>query len=96
MITGWEQPSPSKKTAQKRNATQITGSPTATAEVSPVNSQKAVSQDTVKPEPPRMPESVRQVEASLRPIDEKSDKGKFGLAPRQVTRISRRKCEAVD
>lgn len=84
VITGWKQPSPSKKTAQKRSATQITGSSTATAEVSPVNNQGAASQDAVKPEQAPMPRSVREVEASLRPIDEKSDKGKFGLAPRQV------------
>ncbi|TKA58021.1 hypothetical protein B0A53_00423 [Rhodotorula sp. CCFEE 5036] len=78
VITGWKQPSPSKKTAQKRSATQITGSSTATAEVSPVNNQGAASQDAVKPEQPPMPRSVREVEASLRPIDEKSDKGNFG------------------
>lgn len=85
VITGWEQPTPSKKPAEKRNANEITGSPT--AKVSTSNSHKEASGDAVKPEQPPMPKSVRQVEASLRPIDERSDKGKFGLAPRQVLHL---------
>lgn len=78
VITRWEDPSPAqlaKKSSLKRNANEIDASESSTKNASASNGKKKADQDAVDSDRLPAPESVRKVEANLRLIDEKSDKG---------------------
>ena len=72
VTTGWEDASPSEKSSQKRNVKKI-----ATAKSPTKRATKASASDSHT-------EEIHDNGTGLRPIDEKSDKGQFALAPRQV------------
>lgn len=80
VITGWEDPEPPKKTPRKRNADELDIVQSTKASASGSN-RKEGSQDAMDVEPHVVPECVRKVNNSLRPIDEMADKGQFGLSP---------------
>lgn len=82
VITGWEDARPSQKSSQKTLAKKITTSESPTK--SPTKDASASDSDA------EQSQGANNEADDLRPIDEKSDKGQFALAPRQVPCNSRR------
>lgn len=81
VITGWEDPEPPKKTSRKRNADELGKVQSTKASASGSSGNKEAGPDSMDIEPHVVPECIRKVKSSLRPIDEQADKGQFGLSP---------------
>lgn len=81
VITGWEDPQPPKKASRKRTADELDNVQSTKASASGSSRNTEVGQVAMDVEPQAVPECVRKVNSSLRPIDEQADKGQFGLSP---------------